>query len=207
MAGGVLIKHKRKSIVCFLVAMALVFLLPAPLVLWMPIWLLGVAAFYYAESPLPRPSVIPSALLFISAVMLSRINTHHVSNALGEESMVLSFLYDCFIGITYALLMVSVYRSEVRLPLGNWHKKLASFSYSMYVVHFPMLVFVAAVVHDVLHIDLREQPTLKHLGCYAVVILVLAFYGYLCALMTEKHTYKIKAYIGAILSRWHGEVP
>ena len=197
-AGGCLLTSKKQACTCLVYVAVLIVLLPPPLLVWMVLWLLGILAFTYAESDLPRPPVSVSFLLFAGAVMFSRLNTHNLSNSNAEVTAYISFAYDFSIGITYALLTVSFYRTKIVLPFSRIHKHLASFSYSLYLFHFPLLVFAASIGHDLLGIDFLQQPDVTHVTIYCILVIIVSVYGYVCAMFTENNTHLVKAHLSRV---------
>lgn len=200
-AGAVFRKGTRTMALCIASLAVMLAFAPLHMLLWMAIWLLGVAAFFYCESRSPKPNVLLSCGLFAGALVLSRLNTHNVSQPAAPEPMAVSFAYDFAIGLSYALLLSSFYRYQGHgLPFKRLHKTLAAFSYSMYLAHFPMLVIVVAALHDVYGVPLLGQPDGTHLATLLAVAVALYAYGFLFSRATERHTTRVYA----LLTRWLG---
>lgn len=191
-AGMWLFKDRFKAATCCVWFVVFLLILPNGLLVWMLIWALGIIALYYAESQLPKPPVFISASFFTGAVALSRMNTHQLSTLDADQPMYVSFLFEFCIGITYSALMVSMYRNKEKedgwLRYSKVHSILASFSYTLYLTHFPLMVFLAALGHDVFNLDLLAQPTTAHLCYYVLMITVLAGYAFAFSRCTERYT-------------------
>lgn len=175
----------------------------AGLWIWMTIWWLGVAVYFYCESDLPRPPAWVSVPLFIASLVMSRISTHNIS-VNGEPNFSTSFTNDMGVGLGYSILLISLRDCSGRflLSFSKLHQKMADFSYSLYLVHFPMLIFIVATMHDTLGLAFLGQPDLPAniLYCFAILAGLYA-YGYLFFLCTEKHTGKIRRAISRLLEK------
>lgn len=65
---------------------------------------------------------------------------------------------------------------------------LAGFSYTLYLVHVPVLVFARSQ----LVAGSRWQPSSASLGCLAVLLLGVVVYAWLFSLLTERHTARMR---------------
>jgi len=79
------------------------------------------------------------------------------------------------------------------------HTKLASFSYSLYLVHFPMMLLIIAIVQEYVGIEFLQQPTTESYLYFTLIVIFLCLYGYLFALITEKHTFKLVTLLRRII--------
>jgi peptidoglycan/LPS O-acetylase OafA/YrhL len=73
----------------------------------------------------------------------------------------------------------------------------AAFSYSLYVVHFPVLLLLASCGW----LTQKAQPTLLHLFYYALALMVLTGSGVLLWLVSERHTQRVRSWLGRNVSR------
>jgi peptidoglycan/LPS O-acetylase OafA/YrhL len=201
--AGLVLLRGGKAWVSGAVMLAIVIVAPLHMLLWGMIWLFGVAAFLYCESAWRKPPVWLPLLLFFGGLALSRANTH--SNVVDVSSslfmtLLLSFTYDALIGVGYALLLVALYDKERGwIPLPGLHKRLADFSYSMYLVHFPLLVLLVAGLHDRFGVRFLVQPDAWGLAYYAAVIAALMGYSFVFSRLTEVHTPRVKAWLVKVL--------
>ncbi len=173
----------------FLLALLLVFL-PNSIYLSLPVWLLGVATFYYARSNLPKPHPVFGVGIFLVVLVVSRLS-HNVYNVVAQEPAYIQFARASGLGVVYLLALASCYRLETPLWLDRLNEKLASFSYSLYLIHYPLMFLVVALVEKYLDIKSFQQPSLMAYLYFAVVSIILYLFSYLFSLITEKHTYKL----------------
>ncbi|WP_347989906.1 acyltransferase family protein [Methylomonas sp. AM2-LC] len=164
--------------------------LPWEILLWMNIWLLGVATYYYGRSNWPKPSPWLSFGLFVVALVVSRQSTHYF-NQVNTVFINPHFIRDFGLGLVFSVFLASC--SQLSQPFRGdaLHTKLAGFSYSLYLVHFPAMVFLVAASHQLLNSGFLLQPSFKAYSYFMLCVVVLCVYGYLFSLVTEKHTFKL----------------
>ncbi len=156
-----------------------------------PVWLLGfaVALLPLAAVRRRRMGFALGFLQFAAANVLAR--THALPLSIGDQLLGLSFAV-----FLYCLLQA---RAPVRSMLYQRAAvRLASFSYTLYVVHLPFLAFVCACALE------PWRPWAKNPAHYALFLLVaMAVYGYafLLYLAFESRTDKVRRSIVAGLKR------
>ena len=179
------------------VALALmVVVLPVKILLWSSIWLLGVGAYFYGRSRLPRPPAGVGIALFVTALVISRLS-HNVDNVAAQESLAMEYLRDLGLATMFALALVSCFRLKRPLVLETLHERLAGFSYSLYLAHFPLLILVMAWGEQFLGVGYLRQPSAAAYAQFAFVVASLVVYAYVFSLHTERHT----ASVAALLQR------
>ncbi len=121
--------------------------------LYFPIWLLGIAIFY-----LPKPNIPShvtagmlafSAAIFVFDLLLVRI--YWRNDIVSDYSVAVSFAF-----LLYWLLHLPTKVSSIYSKASHG---LAASSYTLYVVHMPLLVFISAL----LGVGKRWAPTPRHL--------------------------------------------
>lgn len=100
---------------------------------------------------------------------------------------------------TFALLYVLL---GARQPAsGQWYERpsrtLARFSYTLYLVHFPMLMILTALLAG----SQRWLPDATHLAIGLAVLAFVIVYAYVVARLTEFHTEEVRNWIKRRLSR------
>lgn len=148
-----------------------------------PIWLLGVA-LHWCRLRAWTPAARVLALALYSMLLLWLTLHAWVSHF---------FKPDYVLGLaTFLLLWVLLSaRAPLRTkaPFPRFSRWLASFSYSLYLVHYPLLAFLAALL---LHGETHWFPNASHLflglACGALAIL----YAWFVALCTEFHNDKLR---------------
>jgi peptidoglycan/LPS O-acetylase OafA/YrhL len=154
------------------------------------VWLMGAAV---ARSPLKLPpnfmrvAILLSWIQFLGVTVLLR--THPFYQVQG----------DLMLGVSFSLLLYSLLhlrqpvKSLMFQRIGN---TMASFSYSLYLFHLPMLVFLTALVNNPWH-PWRKDGT--HLAS-AVLLVVLAYcYAYCCFWLFERKTDQLRRWLVGLL--------
>jgi len=158
------------------------------LVSYFPVWLLGtLVACWYARRPGPSryawPLLAGSGLLLAATLGLARIGR------LPEQ------VGDYLIAIATAVFFSALLRTDgsvvARVP-GDLYTKaahwIAGFSYSIYLAHLPVVVFLRATF---ITVD-RWQPTPPHVILVAGLALLTLALCYLLSRVTEAQTAKVR---------------
>ncbi len=69
---------------------------------------------------------------------------------------------------------------------------LAKFSYSLYLFHYPFMVFLISVFHYYGVKVLLGQPIFENIVFYLFLLVVIYSYSYTAFFLFERHTGKIK---------------
>src|SRR5262249_31508269 len=99
---------------------------------------------------------------------------------------------DLAVGLGFALLLHGVLQLELPLTgiFFTLAKTFAGFSYSLYVLHFPILLLIRARV-----IRSRWQPDMMHLFCGLCICGIVLLYAFVIARLTEGNTSAFRAWI------------
>lgn len=163
------------------------------IMLYFLVWLLG------AVVPLIKPFYLNNKylknllLIFSICLVLASVYQHLILQ------IKLQFLKDLGVGASFALLtyiLVSLYNSEVRNSTFNISKYLAGFSFTLYLVHYPLANFILTWLVSPYWPFQETTLTIKILFALAVFI-----YAWLIALITEKHTDKVRKRIFTYIKR------
>ena len=150
-----------------------------------PVWLLGVALVKLPPRPMPRLFRWVAALVYAPTVFTLA--------TLPWPYRYFKQDYVCGVLTTLFLWTVLSARAPVReqtLPV-QLTRRLAGFSYSLYLVHFPLLAFLATyLVHGALW-----QPTGQHLLALAAVCAVILLYAAGVAALTEERTDTVRRWV------------
>jgi peptidoglycan/LPS O-acetylase OafA/YrhL len=160
------------------VAFALIAFFVGPeILLGFPVWLMGTALVYLRPMTIPRWVRGMAAAIYVAVFFA-------LSRSPGREG----WKNDIILGVvTMAFVWTLLCAREAannRAPWVLFSRTLSRFSFSLYVVHTPLLLLLASVLVG----DRRWQPSAGHLlaGC-GVAVLALA-YAYLFASVTEFRT-------------------
>lgn len=186
---------RRVSVVlpCLGLAGIVAYFAPAHMLLLGLIWLMGMGVLFYGRSDLPRLPAWLCLLLFGAALTVSRL---HTSEGGGAPNLLELVAYDWAIGLAYSLLLVALYKREKPVvPWARLHHVLADFSYTLYLVHFPMLIFLMAVLHDMFSVKLLAQPDMAGLARLGALCGGLVAYAFVFAWFTERHTARVRKWL------------
>lgn len=187
----------------FGLAAAFLFLLALPAGNYMPfgfgLWALGALA-----RALPRPLVRSKWLALLLFVVASVAFRLAVREHILKEPPV-KYYVDACEALLFAHLLLAL-RFDAgdgfRFARADVHARLASFSYTLYAFHVPVVFWLAGLLATVLGAGWRLQPATP--GHYATAIAVIGFVlatGYALSLVTEAHTERVRRAARGLLTR------
>ena len=149
------------------------------------VWLLGVVAWCCnGKSWLPWWMSFP-----IFAVAL-------VALCLAIE--LFPYAHQFFLGLGFACLLNSFSTSEWRFPFKSISRWLADFFYSLYLVHFPVVLFVIAVLFAKSGNSSRLQLNGQSISLFLIVSIIAFLASYIVSLFTEAKTVQIRSFLYAL---------
>jgi peptidoglycan/LPS O-acetylase OafA/YrhL len=103
-----------------------------------------------------------------------------------------------FAGVIYLVVHAPHHRSDDRgTKLGMVASHLAAFSFTLYLVHLPVLVFVRAGLQH--HGTTLWQPTLPHLMFAAAMVAGVVLFSFAISLVTEAQTDRLRMWISRVI--------
>lgn len=168
---------------------AAAWLVGAQVMAMFPIWLFGTALAMLPAPKLKRSARRACGLLYLPIFF-----------ALGRRLPLPLLLVEYTLGAaTVGLLWVLLSATGACRPgLGaRFSRGLARFSYTLYVVHLPLCVLVAALVLG----DARWYPTAAHLAAGAAILILLIGYACGVAWLTEFRTDRVRGWAESLLRR------
>jgi peptidoglycan/LPS O-acetylase OafA/YrhL len=153
-------------------------------------WLVGVFAGIIKSSNIVKPFY--AFLLVLFSLVFSRIFINPSSSSF--EIALINYI----VAISYGLLILSIRGRNIYFftRVASLNKFLASFSFSLYLLHFPMMLFLLAILNNFQYfseISLGYSPTnLAGIVIYFLLIVFIFFFSYLFSLFTEKKTYLVR---------------
>jgi len=175
----------RIRVLCAAVALLLLWFVGAQISFYFLIWLAGALVGRLLRATkfqlsFPRLTVFLAGLVFVGSLVWSRM--HRLSLDLLTDYIVAL----CFVLWLYTLLLDS--REDVSPVYENVAKRLAGFSYTLYLTHFPALLLLRGWLNP----HGSWQPDTEHL-IYALGIgLLIILYAYGVAELTEAHTAAVR---------------
>ena len=149
-----------------------------------PVWLLGAALLN-----VPRPRLGNSLRWLAVATYLPLLFLcTRLHGILGIRS-------DYILAVATAILIWALLTASETAPAAagsvRFCRRLAGFSYTLYVVHFPFLTLVAALLVG----EQRWQPTLPHIAAALGILGVTLAYAYAIASVTEFRTGSVRRWV------------
>jgi peptidoglycan/LPS O-acetylase OafA/YrhL len=107
-----------------------------------------------------------------------------------------SFVVDSALGVFVMLFIGALGRSEFAVPVSpRINESLASFSYSLYVTHWPVALFTYAFLSSVFGLQLRRVPDAIGMMVYGAVLIETYFVAWCVAAISEMHTQRIRSFL------------
>lgn len=149
------------------------------------IWLMGFFSFYIcglnnlAKTIVKHPFFFILALfLFISSMLIARKEHSNYS--------------DCYIGIAFTCMMPFLSVNQSNIAIYKWiSEKLSSISYTLYLVHFPILGFIFFVYR----LPNRSQPTIGNIIFCLFLYSTILIYGWFVWFFFENKTPMVRTFI------------
>ncbi len=77
---------------------------------------------------------------------------------------------------------------------------MASFSFSLYLMHLPLIVFIVSILSVNQNWGLKMQPTLLSFTIFIVISLIIYLYSFAIAMLTEYNTHSLRNTLNNILA-------
>lgn len=177
----------RGRILYAALALLLLWFVGAQITLYFLIWLAGMlvgwiqrAAKFRSRSPLLP---LATGLIFLGSLAWCRMRP--IASDLVTDYLVAL----CFALWLFALLLGS--REDASLAYARGAGKLAGFSYTLYLTHFPALLLLRAWLDP----QGNWQPDARHLAYAAMIGLLMLGYAFVVAEFTEAHTAAVRNWL------------
>ena len=167
------------------------------ILLYFSVWLLGVL-MHYPNRPLLRrawPSLTCTLALMIA------LRTHQLDK-------VPALISDLGIAITLAFGLSSLsFADGASFPGAALHQRLAGFSYSLYLTHWPLGLFAFALCQHLSGHNLRSTLSARSLLIYILLLLFVYGCAWSLAYFTEHRTADLRKWLGSRLGLARAPVP
>lgn len=191
----------RRRVAYGLLGVAILLWLPVRIPLWGTIWVLGMLTYVWIKSARWRPSAPLGMALLIVALCVSRVG-HNVDPDNNPETLLAGFGRDLAMGLVFCLALASSTRIKLAFPGPAWHERLADFSYTTYLLHFPAMIFAVAFGSQVWRLPFQLQPGAAAWAYLFGLTAVLYLFCFGVFWLTERHTPAVKARLDAWLGGW-----
>jgi peptidoglycan/LPS O-acetylase OafA/YrhL len=175
------VKNRSKKILLLFILIALVIFLSKKILLYFSIWLLGVCIY-----KLKGLGKISRTILIFSLPLILIIIRYPFGFLKNAE---MEIIKDLILGIYLMLLLSSLkYIKPYWWLTKKVHTRLADFSYTLYLVHFPILILISSVINLLLHVSFLNQPSYGTFIYFFSLIAVLYASSFALAEITEART-------------------
>jgi peptidoglycan/LPS O-acetylase OafA/YrhL len=178
------------------IALTICYLLPTGLLIYGLIWLLGVVVFV-VHSKVALTRSYRNILLAFSGTVLVVALAFSRTSTLG--------IGDFTIGAAFAAMLIPL--SHIRRASSMVTKLSrvgAEFSYTLYLVHFPIAAFLACYLLD----NRRLMPGLASATVFVGLLAIVVLYAYGVYFLFERNTRTVRQVIWKRVTRSHsGEAP
>jgi peptidoglycan/LPS O-acetylase OafA/YrhL len=181
----------NKRFLCIALALVISVLLPNKIILWGAVWLLGVFAYKWFSSNKWKINPLLGFSVFFILMIASRLS-HNQDNVENHESLLQEFLRDFILGVAYVIALVSSSQFSIYSVFSKLSERLADFSFSTYLFHFPLMVFFVAVGYQIFGLQFQVQPDWYGFSYALTLVGLLYFSCFIFSLLTEKWTSSIR---------------
>ena len=168
----------------------MLFFLPGVMVIYFVLWLLGLIPIYFNLKW--KVAKYGMGILLIAFLLFQRTHRSYFSE--WENDMV--------IGVLFTLWLCAYEDIDYKNKFYKINEWLASFSYTLYLVHLPFLVFVLTALHHSLNTGIAMHPSTLAFGLFVFLIFLTGGFSYLIAYFTEFKTANLKNFL---LRRFDGK--
>jgi len=162
----------------------LFFLLTWNILILFGVWVLGVLAAVFGpkifgfQSPILRLWISFAALIVCVGILcVERL-----------EILEIGKINQYLIGFGFVLLLMSLSAMSWHLPFYRFSQHCADFSYSVYLVHFPVLVFTLSLAYQFIGSGIRMPFHLGSFLWYSAVLILSILVSWIISIVTEKKT-------------------
>jgi len=167
----------QHRIISILIIIFLSFTLTQNIFFYFTIWLLGALLFKY-KIKFYIPTKISLILIFIILILI-RID-------MITANFISDFILAIFIVNFINSLINTKHKNKVYLKKFN--ERMADFSYSLYLFHFPFFVFLGSVISIYILPIVKLQPNLSTYIFYIIFLIVIYIYSFLMYKLFESKT-------------------
>jgi peptidoglycan/LPS O-acetylase OafA/YrhL len=177
---------------------AMIMALPLPISLWFVVWGVGVAVAVLDRYWAGWPFFVGATIAVVCFVGV-RWADHWLNKRGVTTDLAMNFAKDLAVALGYSALLVCA--KNLKKPRDFWSLNggLASFSYTVYLVHFPAMVFVAAFLQDVFSIGFSPQLTVATMIYAGALLAFLYGYAWIFAAFTEAHTNTVRSRLRLVI--------
>ena len=196
MAISVRKNSNNKLILCFIILSICIYFFTRLNATYLLIWFMGAIAYLLPRENIANKrwkivlliALLGLAFILQQSVTQSRSVKINIANFLdiGNTSIFLAFI-TCLL---VRCLITAVPKQKVVIKIEKMGSKLADFSYTLYLTHYPLMYLLAYY-----GFPKSKQVNVQSIFLYIVTLIIGVTVAYLIYLVSEKQTNKIKAMI------------
>ena len=173
-----------RKLIVFLITTVILVILPTSIIKLFTIWLIGAAVWLIKKPIIKKP--LTAIIIFFITFFSSYIDFFHRSP--------FGFISDVTIAISFALIINSLMfysKIDTSSTLKNIGHFFADFSYSLYLLHFPLLLVLNALLAKmgIYNININS---FQGVIIFFSIIFIIYTYSYFVYFFTEKNTLKLQ---------------
>lgn len=198
--GLMLVSSRKRKIGILLLLLAITIGLGLSFPYLLGMWCIGIIVSYIDCKKLEKP-ILSIGLFFAVLLCLRLYSSELLELQLGR------FIRDYSVATSFAYMMFSMRSTKFKILIltAKFNKFMASFSFSLYLIHFPVMVFVLSVLYtqyEFSGIKTGYSPVDgEGLLIYGVVLVVTYLIAFLFSRVTEEKTWKVRQYLKSKLPR------
>ena len=175
------VKSINKKVILFTILLSISLILNIKIVLYFTIWLIGVS-LWYINFKFQKLYILLAIVFFVIWLIISRI--HLLSN---------NFLEDFILALSIGSLILIIKNNNISfIKFNKLNDFFSKFSYSLYVVHFPIIIFIVSILNETFYIDIQHSPSITRLLYFISILITIYLLAYTFYYFTEKNTKKIQ---------------
>ena len=174
-------------------SLAVMLALPSEISLWFIVWGIGAGAAVLDRYWAGRSFYVGS-MIALTCLIAVRFAYREIHTELVE------FMLDLTVALEYSAALLCAKNRTGQRKLWTVNRRLASFSYSVYLVHFPTMVLAAAVLKDVFGISFSRPPSAATLLYMAALLVIIYGYAWTFGSITEAHTDTVRSWLSGMIS-------
>jgi peptidoglycan/LPS O-acetylase OafA/YrhL len=172
----------------------MVMVLPHTMSLWFAMWGLGAGAGVLDRYWAGWRFFAGATIGFVCLIAVRWIGARLPDNGVATD-----FAMDLAVALGYSAVLLCAKNLKRQVKFCPLHRALASFSYTVYLVHFPAMVFVAVVAKEVFDIGF-VRPTGTPMIYIGALLVLLYGYAWIFAAFTEAYTDTVRSRLSLIIS-------
>jgi peptidoglycan/LPS O-acetylase OafA/YrhL len=181
------------------VIVGIIILLPLTISLWFVIWAIGAGVAVLDRYWAGWRFHFGATVAIVCFTAARWIDARQIFGP-GMDS---GFAVDLIAALGYSAALVCAKNLKTPRKFWSLHRTLASFSYTVYLVHFPALIFVAAMMKDVFNVGFLRQPSVTAIVYASALVAILYGYAWIFAVFTEARTDAVRSRLSLVVSALH----